>query len=66
MNVTSQQGDTVDMLCQRHLNTTAVVEQVLEANPQIAFLPATLPIGTTIELPETVTATTKQLVQLWD
>lgn len=66
MQVRSQQGDSVDLICWRHLKTTAVVEQVLASNPHIAFFGAELPMGTLVDLPETVAETQKTLIQLWD
>lgn len=66
MNVMAHQGDTVDALCHRHLNSTAMVEQVLNDNPHIAFMPAVLPVGTMLELPEEQAQPQQQLTQLWD
>ncbi|MBF4990696.1 tail protein X [Methylophilus sp. QUAN] len=66
MQVRSQQGDSVDLICWRHLKTTAIVEQVLVSNPHIAFLGPELPMGTIVELPETVVETQTSLTQLWD
>jgi phage tail protein X len=69
MQVRAQQGDTVDLLCWRHLGVTAeVVELVLEMNPDIARLGPILPHGQAITLPDQIpTATAQnQPVQLWD
>lgn len=70
MQVTALQGDTLDMLCQRHLGRTAgVVEDALEANPGLAALGPVLPMGAVVELPDVDandSAPTRTLVQLWD
>lgn len=66
MNVIAQQGDTVDSLCWRHHGSTSAVEVTFEANPGLAAKGAVLPMGTTLTLPDTVLAATKQLIQLWD
>ncbi|CAI2469368.1 Phage Tail Protein X [Serratia ficaria] len=59
------QGDTLDLLCQRHYGTTqGVTEIVLAANPGIAeqiFLNA----GQVVELPDINQITQQETVQLW-
>lgn len=68
MRVTAHQGDTVDLICHRHLGRTAgVVELVLESNPGLAALGAVLPMGAAVELPDVAPAAApSDLVQLWD
>ncbi len=66
ITVMASQGDTVDAICHRHLNNTEIVEQVLTANPHIAFLGAILPSGTMLQIPQAATKPQKQLTQLWD
>lgn len=68
MIVTAMQGDTVDLLCYRHLGGTAIVtEQVLDQNPGLAEFGAVLPIGTQVMLPDTLPdRNNNQLIQLWD
>lgn len=69
MRVTAQQGDTVDLLCHRHLGRTGgVTERVLETNPGLAALGPILPVGTAVELPDADAAAprTNDLIQLWD
>lgn len=68
MRVIAQQGDTLDLLCHRHLDRTAgVVETVLAANRGLAALGPVLPMGTAVELPDSLPAPAQtQLVQLWD
>lgn len=67
--VRSIQGDTVDLLCLRHLGATGngVVEATLAANPGLAALGPVLPTGTLVNLvqasQESATAAT---VNLWD
>ena len=46
MQVRSQQNDTVDQLCWRHLGrTAAVVEALLDIKPGLAALGPVLPAG---------------------
>lgn len=68
MDVRARQGDTVDLLCWRHLGRTAgVVEQTYALNPGLAELGATLPAGTLVALaPAAPSIPTTQTVQLWD
>ncbi|RPE74618.1 tail protein X [Vulcaniibacterium tengchongense] len=70
MRVYARQGDTLDLLCWRHLGHTAgVVEQALEMNPGLCEHGPVLPHGTPVDLPEitaTASAVTRPLVQLWD
>lgn len=68
MRVIAHQGDTLDLLCHRHLGRTAgVLEAALEANPGLAALGAVLPMGTEVVLPDAPPAAPEtKLVQLWD
>lgn len=69
MRVVAMQGDTLDLICQRHLGRTAgVVEQALIANPGLAALGPVLPHGTPVTLPEDLAPGAPQtdFVQLWD
>ncbi|MFZ1873027.1 MAG: tail protein X [Chania sp.] len=65
MKVRAMQGDTLDLLCQRHYGTTrGVTEVVLAANPGIAeqiFLDP----GQMVELPEIDQSAQQEVVQLW-
>lgn len=66
--VTSEAGETLDMVCWRTLGTTGSVDAVLEANPGLAALGALLPAGTSIILPDqTPSAATavRETIQLW-
>ena len=68
VTVRAQQNDTVDALCWRHYGRTAgVTEAVLQANPGLADHGPTLPLGLTVQMPETQTAAPqRQMVNLWD
>ncbi len=66
MNVQTQQGDTLDLLCLRHYGRTAsVVEAVLAANPGLADLGVILPYGLMVNLPDVETQPVKETVNLW-
>ena len=66
--VIANQGETVDAICWRHYGRTAgVTEAVLDANPGLADLGATLPHGTLVQLPAVAPqAEQRQMVNLWD
>jgi phage tail protein X len=65
--VRSQQGDTLDRLCQRHLGTTAgVTEQALALNQGLAELGPVLPQGTEVTLPQRATPPARPTIQLWN
>lgn len=68
MIVTALQGDTVDLICQRHLRRTAgITETVLDSNPGLAALGPVLPMGTPLILPDDApVAAPSDLLQLWD
>lgn len=68
MRVTTQQGDTVDLLCWRHRKQTrGVVEATLEMNPGLADYGTVLPHGLVVELPDAPSAKPKTpLINLWD
>jgi phage tail protein X len=71
MRVHAQQGDTIDMLCWRHLGTTAgMTEQVFALNPGLSLHGPILPMGTVVTLPALPSshsiATERPLIQLWD
>lgn len=61
-------GDTVSRIAWKFYGSTSdrVVEQVLEANQNLADLGETLPAGTVITLPEIAQPAIKQGVRLWD
>jgi phage tail protein X len=65
---TTRQGETVDTACLAHYGRTArVVEAVLAANPGLAGLGATLPLGTQIHMPDLPSVSAeRRLISLWD
>ncbi len=69
MIVTALQGDTLDLLCWRHLGATAeVTEQAYELNRDLSLAGPVLPEGAAVILPDAVPATAARLdiVNLWD
>ena len=67
MEVRTNQGDTVDALCWRHLGATqGVVEETLEMNPGLAKLGPILSAGLLVQLPEKQKTPTRRAVNLWD
>jgi phage tail protein X len=68
ITVIAQQGDTVDLLCLRHLGTTAgVTEAVYELNRGLAERGPVLALGQDVTLPDRpTTSPTVATVQLWD
>ncbi|MDV5357783.1 phage tail protein [Kosakonia sp. SMBL-WEM22] len=66
MNVITQQGDTLDLVCLRYYGRTAgVVESVLGANPGLAERGIVLPHGTAINLPDIAAQSMQETVNLW-
>ena len=68
MQVSALQDDTLDLLCWRHLGTTAgVVETALALNPGIAGIGALLPAGYLVSLPDAAPAVpATPMINLWD
>ena len=69
MQVRTQQGDTVDLLCHRHLGATSggVVERTYALNPSLADQGAVLAAGCLVTLPPAPTLTaTSPTVTLWN
>ncbi|WP_439587641.1 tail protein X [Hydrogenophaga sp.] len=70
MQVRTLQGDTVDLLCHRHLGITTggVVESTLALNPGLADAGPILPAGhlVTLAAASYITATNSTTVNLWD
>ena len=65
--VFSQQGDTVDLICQRHLGRTAgVTEATYQLNPHLARHTVQLPPGTAITLPVNQATHPATTLNLWD
>lgn len=70
MIATTVQGDTLDLVCHRHLGTTTggVVEAALALNPGLCDAGPVIATGTAVTLPE-IAATAPQAretVNLWD
>lgn len=64
--MTSRAGDMVDEIALEIYGRTAdATEALLNANPHLAHLPARLPAGVTVELPEIAPAMVKPTVRLW-
>ena len=69
MNVTAIAGDTLDLLCWRHLGRTeGVTEQTLALNPGLSASGPKLNEGQVIMLPEITiaVAATRKITNLWD
>lgn len=64
----ASEGDTVDLIAWRVYGTQGarVVEQLLEANPNLADKGAELPAGTRLVLPVLDTKGERGGVRLWD
>lgn len=67
IHVTST-NDALDLICARHYGRQAgAVEQVLDANPDIAAVAHRLPVGLSIVLPDIAASQqSQQTVRLWD
>ncbi|HDZ81272.1 MAG TPA: phage tail protein [Roseobacter sp.] len=67
VHITSE-NDALDLICARHYGRQAgAVEQVLDANPDIAAVAHHLPVGLSIVLPDIATGGQgQQTVRLWD
>lgn len=71
MQVRTVQGDTVDLLCWRHLGRTAgVTEQTIQLNPTLLEQGPLLPAGLTVTLPDiaasVATVQRDNTIKLWD
>lgn len=69
MIVAARQGDTLDLICWRHLGATAeVTEQAYELNRDLANAGPVLAEGAPIVLPDALPAASvlRETVNLWD
>lgn len=67
MQLRAQQGETLDLIINRHYGYTAgITEQVLTLNPRLAELGPILPTGTLITMPAAPTQAEQPLIQLWE
>lgn len=65
--VRSLQGDTLSAIVWRHMGrSSGNVEAVLDANPQLAHMPAVLPADVQIRIPQITTTTAPAPLRLWD
>jgi phage tail protein X len=73
--VVKREGVSLDLACWLHYHTGknsrgelpgGTVERVLNANPEIAWLPIHLPLGTKLAMPELPVKQQKSVVRLWD
>ncbi|XVJ50887.1 MAG: phage tail protein [Vampirovibrio sp.] len=63
---TTQDGDTLDLICFQHYGSTDAVLTVLESNPLIANAPAELTQGVKIILPDwTAPSNEGEAIVLW-
>ena len=63
---TTRDGDVLDQICQNYYGSTAkIVEQVLEANPNLSNLDAVFEAGVKITLPEITIQKESEIVKLW-
>lgn len=64
----TREGDTADLIAFNYYGTTAgkVVEQLLDANKDLATQGPLLPAGILVTLPEIDTTAKIQGVRLWD
>jgi phage tail protein X len=73
--VVKREGVSLDLACWLHYRTSGqefnqlpagTVEQVLAVNPQLAFLPLHLPLGTKLTMPPLPVEQKNSAVRLWD
>lgn len=67
--VISREGDTISGIAYGYYGSSAgQVERILEANPKLAYLPAVLPAGVSVNLPEKEQEQieTVKTVNFWD
>lgn len=67
MDIQAQQGDTLDLICQRYYGKTqGVTEIVLQANPGLCDSGPFFTAGQLVYLPEITEKASAEVVQLWD
>lgn len=65
--VMARDGDMVDQIAAEAYGRTAgATEALLDANPHLARLPARLPAGTIIDLPDIPAPVATRTIKLWD
>jgi phage tail protein X len=60
---TTKEGDVLDWICWKHYGTTAVLEQILAANPDL--IDEKLPAGMIVKLPYITSIKSKKEIKLW-
>lgn len=67
MIVYALKNETVDELAFRTFKKTAgIVEQIYNLNPKLCELPAKLPHGTAVIMPDLANEPQKKQIKLWD
>jgi phage tail protein X len=60
----TKEGDMLDWICWKHYGTTAVLEQILAANPDLTD--EKLPAGIIVKLPYITSIKSKNEIKLWN
>lgn len=67
MIIYARQNETVDEIAYRLFGrTNGLVELIYQSNPKLCQLPAKLPLGTQITIPDVVPQAEQKQVKLWD
>ena len=63
---TTKDGDVLDQICKNYYGKTSkIVEQVIDANPNIVELDTTFEAGIKITLPDIIEEKESETVKLW-
>jgi phage tail protein X len=60
----TKENDVLDWICRKHYGTTAVLEQVLAANPNLTD--EKLTAGVVVKLPYITSIKSKKEIRLWN
>jgi phage tail protein X len=67
MVIYAQQNESIDEIAYRLFGRTkGLVELIYKNNPKLCLLPATLPLGTKVIIPDVVPQASKKMIKLWD
>lgn len=67
MIIYARQNETVDEIAYRLFGRTqGIVEAIYQNNPKLCQLPAKLPLGTQLTIPDEVPQSEQKQVKLWD